>query len=102
MTRPEKDDAANPYKDTLFLPKTDFPMRGGRPQQEPLRLAKWEAEDLYGQLRADAKKRGAKAFMLHDGPPYANGHIHIGTGAYQFSNRAQTEPSFSRRTRSND
>jgi len=79
MTRPEKDDAANPYKDTLFLPKTDFPMRGGLPQQEPARLAKWEAEDLYGQLRADAKKRDAKVFMLHDGPPYANGHIHIGT-----------------------
>ncbi len=79
MTRPEKDDAANPYKDTLFLPKTDFPMRGGLPQQEPARLAKWEADGLYAQLRADAKKRGAKAFMLHDGPPYANGHIHIGT-----------------------
>ncbi len=79
MTRPEKDDAANPYKDTLFLPKTEFPMRGGLPQQEPARLAKWEADDLYGQLRADARSRGAKAFMLHDGPPYANGHIHIGT-----------------------
>ena len=83
MTRPDKDkpkdDAANAYKDTLFLPKTDFPMRGGLPTQEPARLAKWEAEDLYGQLRADAKARGAEAFMLHDGPPYANGHIHIGT-----------------------
>jgi isoleucyl-tRNA synthetase len=77
--KPEKDDAANPYKDTLFLPKTDFPMRGGLPQQEPARLAKWEAADIYGQLRADAKKRNAPAFMLHDGPPYANGHIHIGT-----------------------
>jgi isoleucyl-tRNA synthetase len=79
MSKPEKDDAANPYKDTLFLPKTEFPMRGGLPQQEPERLKKWEAADLYGQLRADAKKRGAKPFMLHDGPPYANGHIHIGT-----------------------
>jgi len=83
MTRPDKDgpkdDAANPYKDTLFLPKTDFPMRGGLPQQEPARLAKWEAENLYAQLRADAKRRNAPAFMLHDGPPYANGHIHIGT-----------------------
>ncbi|MEZ6030540.1 MAG: isoleucine--tRNA ligase [Hyphomonadaceae bacterium] len=79
MTRPEKDESVNPYKDTLFLPKTDFPMRGGLPQQEPQRLAKWEAEDLYGQLRADAKARKAPAFMLHDGPPYANGHIHIGT-----------------------
>ncbi len=86
MTRPEKDDtskskeeAGNPYKDTLFLPKTEFPMRGGLPQQEPVRLAKWEADGLYAQLRADAKARSAKAFMLHDGPPYANGHIHIGT-----------------------
>jgi isoleucyl-tRNA synthetase len=79
MTRPEKDEAANPYKDTLFLPKTEFPMRGGLPQQEPARLAKWDADDIYGQLRADAKKRGAEPFMLHDGPPYANGHIHIGT-----------------------
>ncbi len=77
--RPAKEEASNPYKDTIFLPKTDFPMRGGLPQQEPARLAKWEAEDIYGQLRADAKARGAKPFMLHDGPPYANGHIHIGT-----------------------
>ncbi len=83
MTRTDKDgskdDAANPYKDTLFLPKTEFPMRGGLPQQEPARLAKWEAADIYSQLRADAKARNAPAFMLHDGPPYANGHIHIGT-----------------------
>jgi isoleucyl-tRNA synthetase len=77
--KPEKEEAANPYKDTLFLPKTEFPMRGGLPQQEPARLAKWEAADIYGQLRADAKARKAPAFMLHDGPPYANGHIHIGT-----------------------
>ncbi|MBI1359498.1 MAG: isoleucine--tRNA ligase [Alphaproteobacteria bacterium] len=78
--KPEKDrpEAANPYKDTLFLPKTDFPMRGGLPQQEPVRLARWEKEKLYEQLRAQSK--GRKAFMLHDGPPYANGHIHIGTG----------------------
>ena len=79
MTKPEKEESANPYKDTLFLPKTDFPMRGGLPTQEPERLKKWEAADIYGQLRADANKRNAPAFMLHDGPPYANGHIHIGT-----------------------
>ena len=79
MSKPEKDESANPYQDTLFLPKTEFPMRGGLPQQEPARLAKWEADDIYGKLRADAKARGAKAFMLHDGPPYANGNIHIGT-----------------------
>ncbi|HPN05382.1 MAG TPA: isoleucine--tRNA ligase [Hyphomonadaceae bacterium] len=82
MTKPEKpakEEAPNPYKDTIFLPKTDFPMRGGLPQQEPARLAKWEQDDIYGKLRADAKARRAKPFMLHDGPPYANGHIHIGT-----------------------
>jgi isoleucyl-tRNA synthetase len=79
MTK-DPQDSANPYKDTLFLPKTDFPMRAGLPQQEPLRIARWEQDKLYEQLRADAKKRGAKPFMLHDGPPYANGHIHIGTG----------------------
>jgi isoleucyl-tRNA synthetase len=71
-------EANSPYKDTIFLPKTDFPMRGGLPQQEPERLKKWEQDKLYEQLRADAK--GRPAFMLHDGPPYANGHIHIGTG----------------------
>jgi isoleucyl-tRNA synthetase len=79
MTRPEKDDAANPYKDTLFLPKTEFPMRGSLPQQEPVRLARWESEKLYEQIRRDSKARKAPAFMLHDGPPYANGKIHIGT-----------------------
>jgi isoleucyl-tRNA synthetase len=80
MSKPEKDDAANLYKGTLFLPKTEFPMRGGLPQQEPARLKKWESEKLYDQLRADAKARKAPAFMLHDGPPYANSNIHIGTG----------------------
>ncbi|HEX5006616.1 MAG TPA: isoleucine--tRNA ligase, partial [Hyphomonadaceae bacterium] len=79
MSKADKDDAANPYKDTLFLPKTEFPMRGSLPQQEPARLQKWQSEKLYEQLRKDAKVRKAPAFMLHDGPPYANGHIHIGT-----------------------
>jgi isoleucyl-tRNA synthetase len=79
MSKPEKDDAANPYKDTLFLPKTEFPMRGSLPQQEPARLQRWTSEKLYEQLRKDAKARKAPAFMLHDGPPYANGHLHIGT-----------------------
>src|SRR6201991_3268047 len=72
-------ESANPYKDTLFLPKSDFPMRGGLPQQEPVRLAKWESGKMYVQLRADAKDAKRPAFMLHDGPPYANGGIHIGT-----------------------
>ncbi|NQW05617.1 MAG: class I tRNA ligase family protein, partial [Acidobacteria bacterium] len=64
------------YKSTLFLPETEFPMRAGLPQREPEMLARWEANDLYGQLRADAK--GREKFILHDGPPYANGHLHIG------------------------
>jgi isoleucyl-tRNA synthetase len=79
MTKTGKDDAANPYRDTLFLPRTDFPMRASLPQQEPERIRKWDADNLYAQLRADAKRRKAPPFMLHDGPPYANGHIHIGT-----------------------
>ena len=66
------------YRETLFLPKTDFPMRAGLPKAEPEWLKKWEEEGLYEALREDAE--GRPEFMLHDGPPYANGHIHIGTG----------------------
>jgi isoleucyl-tRNA synthetase len=68
--------SAKDYSQTLFLPKTDFPMRAGLPQKEPEILARWAREDLYGRLRADAK--GRAKFVLHDGPPYANGAIHIG------------------------
>jgi isoleucyl-tRNA synthetase len=64
------------YSRTLFLPKTDFPMRAGLPQKEPEILARWERENLYGALRESAK--GRPKFVLHDGPPYANGNIHIG------------------------
>ncbi|MDQ6997917.1 MAG: isoleucine--tRNA ligase [Mariprofundus sp.] len=64
------------YKNTVFLPKSDFPMRGNLPTNEPKRLAQWEASDLYGQIR-EARK-DAPNFILHDGPPYANGSIHIG------------------------
>ena len=64
------------YKKTLFLPKTDFPMRGNLPQNEPKRLAIWEASNLYAQIRA--ARKDAPKFILHDGPPYANGSIHIG------------------------
>ncbi|KJS35610.1 MAG: isoleucine--tRNA ligase [Hyphomonas sp. BRH_c22] len=67
------------YRDTLFLPTTDFPMRGGLPQREPEWIKRWDAMKLYDELRADAKARGAKQWILHDGPPYANGHIHLGT-----------------------
>ncbi len=63
---------------TLFLPKTDFPMKAGLPEREPELLKRWERLGLYQKLRADAK--GRETFVLHDGPPYANGHIHIGTG----------------------
>jgi isoleucyl-tRNA synthetase len=63
---------------TLFLPKTDFPMKAGLPEREPELLKRWEKLGLYERLRAEA--RGREAFVLHDGPPYANGNIHIGTG----------------------
>ena len=64
------------YKSTLRLPKTSFPMRAGLPKREPDWLKRWEDMDIYGQLRA--KAAGRKPFTLHDGPPYANGHLHIG------------------------
>ncbi|WP_340691555.1 isoleucine--tRNA ligase [Hyphomonas sp.] len=67
------------YRDTLFLPTTDFPLRGVLPKREPEWIARWDEMKLYGQLRADAKARGAEQWILHDGPPYANGHIHLGT-----------------------
>jgi isoleucyl-tRNA synthetase len=65
------------YSRTLFLPKTDFPMRGGLPQKEPEILARWARENLYRALRESGK--GRPKFVLHDGPPYANGNVHIGT-----------------------
>ncbi len=64
------------YSQTLFLPKTDFPMRAGLPQKEPEILARWARENLYAALREAG--RGRPKFVLHDGPPYANGNIHIG------------------------
>ena len=67
------------YRDTLFLPATEFPMRGGLPKREPDWIKRWDDLKLYEKLRADAKERGAKPWILHDGPPYANGHIHLGT-----------------------
>jgi isoleucyl-tRNA synthetase len=67
---------ARNYSETLFLPKTDFPMRAGLPAREPEILARWKTLDLYGRLRAAGK--GRTKFVLHDGPPYANGNIHLG------------------------
>ncbi len=64
------------YKQTLNLPKTDFPMRGNLARREPERLKAWQEADIYGQLRR--QRRGADKYILHDGPPYANGDIHIG------------------------
>src|SRR5271154_3932602 len=64
-------DAPPDYKATVFLPATDFPMKAGLPQ-----LARWHKLDLYNRQRAASK--GREKFVLHDGPPYANGHLHIG------------------------
>jgi isoleucyl-tRNA synthetase len=64
------------YKDTLNLPKTAFPMKANLAQREPEILKHWQENDLYGQIRK--KREGSKKFILHDGPPYANGDIHIG------------------------
>ena len=64
------------YKTTVFLPKTDFPMKAGLPDLEPKLLERWKQIDLFNQLRQQSK--GRQPFVLHDGPPYANGHLHIG------------------------
>src|SRR5512134_3561062 len=64
------------WSETLFLPKTDFPMRAGLPELEPRLLARWDAIGLYERLRG--MEQGRPKFVLHDGPPYANGNIHIG------------------------
>ncbi len=64
------------WRDTVFLPVTDFPMKAGLAQKEPAILAKWAADDLYGQLRK--ARAGRERFILHDGPPYANGDLHMG------------------------
>ncbi len=64
------------YKETLNLPKTDFPMRGNLPVRENEILARWEAMDIYRVIRESSADR--PTYILHDGPPYANGHIHIG------------------------
>ena len=68
-------DTAPDYRSTVFLPETEFPMRAGLPQREPDWLARWERLGIYDRLR---EKAGRVPFVLHDGPPYANGHLHIG------------------------
>src|SRR3989338_10132254 len=64
------------YKNTLNLPRTEFPMKADLPNREPKILRQWDEAGLYGLIRK--KARGAKKFILHDGPPYANGSIHMG------------------------
>ena len=73
----DSNDTARDYRETLFLPKTDFPMRAGLPKAEPRWLERWNRIDLYKTQRAAANDAGQ--WTLHDGPPYANGHIHMGT-----------------------
>ena len=65
------------YKDTIFLPKSTFEMRANLPTKEPKILDEWDKEKIFYKLRE--KSKGREKFVLHDGPPYANGHIHIGT-----------------------
>src|SRR5215510_12625972 len=68
---------ARDYKSTVFLPKTEFPMKAGLPQAEPKLLDRWQEMGLFKLLREQSK--GRTKFILHDGPPYANGNIHLGT-----------------------
>ena len=67
------------FKTTLLMPKTNFEMRCNLPTKEPLLVKQWEEKDLYGKmLKKNEKNKGSKEFMLHDGPPYANGNMHCG------------------------
>jgi isoleucyl-tRNA synthetase len=66
------------YKKTLNLPKTDFPMKASLVQREPEMLKAWETARLYEQIQAE-RKDAAQSFILHDGPPFANGDVHMGT-----------------------
>ncbi|MBL8696940.1 MAG: isoleucine--tRNA ligase [Alphaproteobacteria bacterium] len=73
---PNRGETSRDYKDTVFLPETAFPMRGELPKREPQMLERWKRMDLFKRLRETAA--GRPKFVLHDGPPYANGHLHIG------------------------
>ncbi len=76
QTRAAKKAEGPDYSKSLYLPQTDFPMRAGLPQKEPELLARWREIELYQRLREAGQRR--PKFVLHDGPPYANGNIHIG------------------------
>ena len=69
-------ESLNDYKSTVFLPRTEFPMRGELPKNEPAMLRRWEEMGLWARLREAGA--GRTKFILHDGPPYANGNLHIG------------------------
>ena len=73
------------YSKSLYLPQTEFPMRAGLPQKEPEILARWKEIDLHRQLREAG--RGRPKFVLHDGPPYANGDLHIGAPTWPLGRR---------------
>jgi isoleucyl-tRNA synthetase len=75
---PLQEEEGRDYRATIFLPDTPFPMRAGLPQKEPQILARWADMDLYHSMRRAREESGAPLFVLHDGPPYANGAIHIG------------------------
>ena len=76
MTDPKSDSGKTDYRSTLNLPDTAFPMRGDLPKREPLWTQQWDEQKLYQKLRQ--ARQGAPKFVLHDGPPYANGQIHMG------------------------
>src|SRR4026208_1768563 len=73
--RPMTDETID-YSKTLYLPRTDFPMRAGLPEKEPLLVQRWQDMGLFRRRRESAA--GRPRYVLHDGPPYANGNIHIG------------------------
>ncbi len=73
---PKEKTSSDKYKDTVFLPKTDFPMRGNLPEKEPAMVRQWQDMDLYAKIREASKDK--EKWILHDGPPYANGNIHMG------------------------
>ena len=80
------------WKDTVNLPRTDFPMKANLQTAEPEWLARWDSMDLYGQIRA--RRKGAPKFVFHDGPPYANAQIHLGTALNKVIEESTDELSF--------